>query len=301
MCAQTTTMVQDQGALVRYDISYNATSAEGTAMATDTFPYPCKNVTEGTGCGLANDMVIVDENMYATDTANGRILKFGDGTTEVLSEDALLSSSNDFGANGIAYDDRSGGANGVLIVSNIGDNSLVTVDVATGEVATVEIDGAGDDGKFERPDGLLLLPDGRLVVISVSAAHVLSQVDDGAWSKVKIDETVSFADQVKANETAASVSLGPKDEEVFVSFVRLAEVPWGTPGNITMAGPATIGKITIAPGDHGGDGEGGATPATPSAPEPEPESEPPTSSGATFVLGSITAAVAIALGVFAVA
>jgi len=321
MCAQSNTLAGDEGALVSYSIPYDATSAQGNATATDTFPYPCDNVENGTGCGLANDLVIVDENtVYGTDTTKGRVIKFGDGTPEVLSEDALLMSATGSGANGIAYDD------GVLIVSNHGEKSLVTVDAKTGEAAAVEIDGAGNDGKFATgPDGLLLLPDDRLVVITAAAAYVLSQVEDGAWSKAKVDETISFADQVAAGEQSATASLGPKDNEVYVTFVRFADL---RAGNFTMD-PATIGKITVAPmpttssgaeddgeastkaptkaptkpteEDDGGDKEGGATPATSPATPATPAPTGTESSGATFALGSITAAAAIALGVLAMA
>ena len=95
-----------------------------------------------TGCGLANDLVILDEGtVYATDTFKRWVINIGEGT-EVLSEDALLSSAmTGFGANGTVYDDTSSGDGGVLIVVINGKRSLVTVDATTGGATAVEIAG----------------------------------------------------------------------------------------------------------------------------------------------------------------
>lgn len=47
----------------------------------DSYSYPCDNVTAGTGCGLANDSVILDDGkVYATDTVKRRLIKIGEGT-----------------------------------------------------------------------------------------------------------------------------------------------------------------------------------------------------------------------------
>ena len=77
ICAQSNALAGDQGG----GIPYAAASAERVATVADSYPYPCDNVTAGTGCGLANNSVILDDGkVYATDTVKRRLIKIGEGT-----------------------------------------------------------------------------------------------------------------------------------------------------------------------------------------------------------------------------
>jgi DNA-binding beta-propeller fold protein YncE len=142
-------------------------SSDTIVFATSTPPFPAPNAMVFDHLG----------NLYVSDSFQGAIFRIASATTcatpcaaTTLAQDSLLATAGfpPFGANGLAFDADE--AN--LFVANTGDDRVLKMNMASGEIAVFaeSINGA---------DGLLRGPDGRLWVAANQADEVVALNDNG--------------------------------------------------------------------------------------------------------------------------
>jgi hypothetical protein len=216
----------------------------GRALAYDIHPYsniatlafersfPCANANNNTRCGAANDLTLDNKDVaFVTDTALGKVYRVRrtstTGIQQIVADPLLQSVSPPFGANGIVRDGK------VLIVGNYGLGTLVRVDLKTKSVANIAI-----CKKIGNPDGMLLLKDKRLLVVTGSKLFVLK--NDGDWRKVRVIEEIDI-DQSKDGESATTAAIGSNDNEIFITYVRFGDVF----GNSINANPSLVGRVML--------------------------------------------------------
>ena len=234
-CAQGSLMTFDLGRVDAYDISPPADgSKEAVADAVFGQSFVCQNADGGTGCGVGNDLIVAEDGfVYVTDTALGRVFSV-DSTTgapieEVVSDPMLVGTASPFGANGILYH-----PSGYLIIANTGGGALFRFDLETKELSKIGLE------KDIAPDGLLFLPDGRLVMVSASTSLVVLSDAGDDWKNAVVDDEVDI-NFMQDGELATTIALGASDLEVYVTFVRFGEVQTGS----VNAGPSLIGKVVL--------------------------------------------------------
>jgi len=127
-------------------------------------------------------------NLYVSDSFQGAIYKIERATTcspcpvSVVSRDPLLATAAHlpFGANGLAF----GKAKDVLYVNNAGDGRLLTLNLATGQVAVLAESLPGADG--------LLFHDSLLWVVANQSDVVLG-IDENGLTRVRAGEFLGIA------------------------------------------------------------------------------------------------------------
>lgn len=141
------------------------------------------------GFPAINGMVFDAEmNLYISDSFQGAIYKIQHATTcnscavTVVSRDPLLATAGHlpFGANGLAF----GMTPGVMYVNNAGDNRLLKMDLATGQVSVLSESLPGADG--------LMFHNGLLWVCANQADVVLG-IDENGLIRVRAGEFIGVA------------------------------------------------------------------------------------------------------------
>jgi len=206
----------DQGGLAMYELDMTDDTIAFMNDAVDTSPYYMSCLDGDTMCGMANDVVVTEEGVaYVTDSRNGRVFVVEDGVMKLISDDPLLQSEDasfPYGANGLVYDER-----GFLVVGNTQMASLVRVDLLTGEVASIPI-----TGEIGNVDGMLMHPDGRLLVITGTTIYVLRD-EENEWKSARVEGVVNV-DYSDAGESATTATFGDDSNDLFVTFVRFSDL-----------------------------------------------------------------------------
>ncbi|MEC5398560.1 SMP-30/gluconolactonase/LRE family protein [Uliginosibacterium sp. H1] len=141
-------------------------------------------VYAASGFAAINGMVFDTEmNLYVSDSFQGAIYRIARATScapctvSVVSRDPLLATAGylPFGANGLAF----GKAPGVLYVCNAGDNRLLRMDLASGQLTVLAESLPGADG--------LMFHDG-LLWIAANQADVVLGLDESGLVRVRAGE-----------------------------------------------------------------------------------------------------------------
>jgi len=111
--------------------------------------------------------------------------------------------------NGIVYVEHADGD--FLLASNYAGEKLVKVDVATGMQTEVLV-----NASFEG-DGFVMLPDGRLVVVTSATVYLL-QADTSAWTSATVQYSVELS--LSGQLSATTATLADTDLSVFVTTMN---------------------------------------------------------------------------------
>jgi hypothetical protein len=163
-------------------------------------------------------------NLFITDSFKSSVEKLagaapsagtaGDLST-LTSGDELGSTEGTFNSNGIVYVEHTDGDFLLVAVAALG--KLVKVNVATGAQSEVSVTG----GSLAGGDGMVLLPDGRLVVVASGYVQLVKSTASD-WNNA----TVQYAVDVSSyeGESATTAALADTDVSVFVTFVRFGDI-----------------------------------------------------------------------------
>lgn len=161
-------------------------------------------------------------NLYITDSFKSSVemLSGADpsagiaGNFSTLSSGGALGSTDGttFNSNGIVYVEHTDGDFLLVTVNSLA--KLVKVDVATGSQSEVSLDMAVGG------DGMVLLPDGRLVVVQSGAVHLLKPTTS-EWTNATVQYSVTLS---YGDEYATTAALADTDVSVFITFVRFGDV-----------------------------------------------------------------------------
>lgn len=221
---------QDNGGLAVYDLPATE-DAEAAVTTVSVVNLPC---TDGeTKCGLAND-VIVDESgvAYVTDSAVGRLFKVENGEAELISDDAILQWTDEsfpFAVNGLVHVADLG----ILLVFNTQTQALLRVDLASNNVTEVTINGEINGGG----DGLLLSSDGTLYAVT-GGTHITAFTTEDDWVSATVAGTVDVSSE---NESAATMTFGETEDEIYVTHVRFGDLFGGG----VNEDPSLISKVVL--------------------------------------------------------
>mmetsp|Transcript_37868 Transcript_37868/g.100841 ORF Transcript_37868/g.100841 Transcript_37868/m.100841 type:complete len:392 (-) Transcript_37868:106-1281(-) len=174
-------------------------------------------------------------NVYVTDSFKSSVEMISgpdafagvSGTFSTLtSEDELGNTDgSSFNSNGIVYVEHTDG-DFLLVVVGGALQKLVKVSVASGAQTEVFVSGGLGGG-----DGLVLLPDGRLVVVQ-SDAVLLVKPTTSEWKNATVQYTVPLSYGANYATTAA---LADTDLSVFITFARFLDIMVDIGGATTEA------------------------------------------------------------------
>jgi sugar lactone lactonase YvrE len=221
---------QDNGGLAVYELPVTA-DAEANATVVSSVSLPC---TDGdTKCGLAND-VVADESgvSYVTDSALGRVFKVENGEMELISDDERLmwdDPSFPFAANGLVHIPDLN----ILLVANSQQATLFKIDLSTNELTEVVINGDVNGGA----DGMLLSSDNVLYAVT-GGTHITAFSSQDEWVSVDV---VGSVDVSSEDETAATITFGETEEEIYLTHVRFGDL-FGAGAN---EDPSLISKVVL--------------------------------------------------------
>ncbi len=150
---------------------------------------------------LANDVAVdADGNAYVTDTIDPTVYKVDmDGNASVFTDQ--FGGMDALAINGIVYH-----SDGYLLVS--------VMDAAGGGIVRVPLDNPAESSRVELDqsvigDGMVLHPNGNLIVVDVGSASILSLGSDDGWTTAVIEASA-------LNHPASTVAL--RGEQVYAVY-----------------------------------------------------------------------------------
>merc|ERR1712136_290737 len=154
-----------------------------------------------------------DGDVYATESYGSSVQGVSSGTLSTLTSGDILGDYDEgTHGNGIVYVEHADGD--FLLVANYDGETLVKVDVETGAQSEVNMTVSFSG------DGLVMLPDGRLVVVSSSIVYLL-QPDSSTWTGASVQYSVDLGPSATISATTAT--LADTDLSVFVTTMRWNE------------------------------------------------------------------------------
>jgi len=189
-----------------------------------------------------NDLIFDPSgNVYVTDSFKSGVEMISgpdafagvSGTlSTVTSEDELGNTDgSSFNSNGIVYVEHTDGDFLLVAVGGL-LQKLVKVSVTSGVQTEVSVSGGLGGG-----DGLVLLPDGRLVVVQSDEVHLVKPTTS-EWKNATVQHTVPLSYGTNFASTAA---LADTDLSVFITFVRWSDILPDLGGATTE--PSTLVRV----------------------------------------------------------
>jgi len=180
-------------------------------------------------------------NVYATDSMKSGVemISGPDASARVSGTLSTLTSGDELGntdgssfnSNGIVYVEHTDGDFLLVAVGGL-LQKLVKVSVTSGAQTEVSVSGGLGGG-----DGLVLLPDGRLVVVQSDEVHLVKPTTS-EWKNATVQHTVPLS---YGTNFASTATLADTDLSVFITFVRWYDIIPDLGGATTE--PSTLVRV----------------------------------------------------------
>jgi hypothetical protein len=125
---------------------------------------------------------------------------------------------------------------GIVLAFNTGTEALLRIDLNSKDVTEVTINGDFNGGG----DGMLLSSDGTLYAVT-GGTHIFAFSSDDDWVTANV---VGAVDVSSDGETAATITFGNTEDEIYVTHVRFGDLFGAGPNEE----PSLVSKVILAEG-----------------------------------------------------